>query len=113
MTEKDLRIQDLKKELAELRAKHRWIPVEERPPEGRDYILLSFENFSIPLVGRYEEDAEGGAFYVGDDEDSCASQGLYVNAWKPLPEPYRAETDRQRVSEQNRNLVEEQNEICI
>lgn len=81
----------LLKKLAELKSKHRWIPVEERLPEGKDYILLSFENFSIPLVGRYEEDTEGGAFYAGDDEDSCASQGLYVNAWRTLPEPYRAE----------------------
>lgn len=46
------------KKLAELKAKHRWILAEERLPNGRDYILLSFENFSIPLVGRYEEDAE-------------------------------------------------------
>ena len=56
------------------------------PPQS-----FNTQNFSIPLVGRYEEDTEGGAFYVGDDEDSCASQGLYVNAWRPLPEPYRAE----------------------
>ncbi len=30
-----------------------------------------------------------GAYYVGDDEESCISQDLIVNAWKPLPEPYR------------------------
>ena len=29
-----------------------WIPVEERLPEDDNYILLSFENFSLPLVGR-------------------------------------------------------------
>ena len=27
-----------------------WIPVEERLPEDDRYILLSFENFSLPLV---------------------------------------------------------------
>jgi len=32
---------------------------------------------------------EGGAFYVGDDEESCISQDLFVNAWIPLPKPYR------------------------
>lgn len=32
-----------------------WIPVDERLPEDDRYILLSFENFSLPLVGRYEE----------------------------------------------------------
>ena len=33
-----------------------WIPVEERLPDPDDHILLSFENFDIPLVGHYEED---------------------------------------------------------
>ena len=66
-----------------------WIPVSEKLPEDDRYILLSFENFSVPLVGRYEEDEEGGAFYVGDDPDSCVSEGIYVNAWMPLPKPYK------------------------
>ena len=69
-----------------------WIHVEERLPDNDDYILMSFENFSLPLVGRYETDETGGAFYVGDDEESCISQNLFVNAWMPLPEPYRPES---------------------
>ena len=70
-----------------------WIPVKERLPEDDKYILLSFENFSLPLVGRYDEDTEGGAFYLGDcdEEDTCISMDLLVNAWMPLPEPYRPE----------------------
>ena len=74
--------------------KHRWISVEERLPEDDNYILLSFENFSLPLVGRYEADSDGGgAFYLGDcdGEDTCIWQNLFVNAWMPLPEPYRKE----------------------
>lgn len=66
----------------------RWLPADE-PPETDDYILLSFENCRVPLVGRYEADNEGGAYYVGDDTESCISADLYVNAWMPLPEPYR------------------------
>ena len=66
-----------------------WIP-SEKPPACGKYVLLSFENFSVPLVGRYEEDEEGdGAFYVGDDEESCISQNIIVNAWMPLPELYK------------------------
>jgi len=66
----------------------KWTPAEE-PPADEGYILLSFENFGIPLVGRYEEDEEGGGiFYLGDEEASCISQDLIVNAWMPLPEPY-------------------------
>lgn len=73
-----------------------WIPVNPDDPEtfpkDDDFILLSFENFSIPYIGRYEADETGGAFYLGDKEDSCASQGLIVNAWKPYPEAYRPKT---------------------
>ena len=65
-----------------------WIPLEEDLPEPSRYVLLSFSNFSMPQVGRYEEDEQGGAFYLGDEEESCVSQLLFVNAWMPLPEPY-------------------------
>lgn len=68
-----------------------WIPISERFPEDDNYILLSFSNFSLPLVGRYEEDENGGAFYIGDDDTTCVSEELFVNAWMPLPEPYRPE----------------------
>ena len=71
-----------------------WIPVEERLPENDDYIMLSFENFTVPEIGRYEEDEDGGgSFYLGDDDEgnTCASAGLFVNAWRPLPEPYKGE----------------------
>lgn len=63
------------------------IPCSE-PPENDRYVLLSFENFSVPMVGRYEEDENGGAFYVGDDE-TCVSQDMFVNAWMNLHAPYK------------------------
>ena len=66
-----------------------WIPVEEELPETDKYILLSFSNFSIPCVGRYEEDENGGAFYVGDDDETCISQDMFVNAWMNLPAQYQ------------------------
>ena len=66
-----------------------WIPVEEELPETDKYILLSFSNFSIPCVGRYEEDENGGAFYVGDDDETCVSQDMFVNAWMNLPAQYQ------------------------
>lgn len=66
-----------------------WTPSEEPPASGK-YVLLSFENFSNPLVGRYEEDEDGGGtYYVGDDEKGCISQDIIVNAWMPLPELYK------------------------
>lgn len=70
-----------------------WIP-EAEPPKNDDYILLSFENYSGLLIGRYDTDEEGnGAYYLGDccEEDTCAANDLFVNAWQPLPEPYKEE----------------------
>lgn len=68
-----------------------WIPIEERLPENHEYILVSFGNFSVPDIARYERDDEGGAFYPGDEDYTYTSVGLFVNAWMPLPEPYREE----------------------
>ena len=68
-----------------------WIPVEEKVPDSDIYIFLSFTNFTLPMIGRYEKDSDGGAFYIGDEEETCVSQDLYVNAWRPLPKPYRPE----------------------
>ena len=31
-----------------------WIPCEERLPDNNDYIMLSFENYSLPEIGRYD-----------------------------------------------------------
>ena len=66
-----------------------WVPCSERLPDDNNYILISFENFSLPMVGRYEEDETGGAFYIGDEDETCVSQDLFVNAWQPLPEPFK------------------------
>ena len=67
-----------------------WIPVTERLPEDDKYILISFENSTLPDIGRYEVDKDGnGAFYPGDDEKSYVEYDLFVNAWMPLSEPYR------------------------
>lgn len=69
--------------------KMRWIPVTERLPKDEDYVLVSFENSTLPDIGRYEENEEGGAFYPGDDECSYIHYGFFVNAWMPLPELYK------------------------
>ena len=67
-----------------------WIPVEEKLPDTEDYILISFKNFSVPAIGIYEKDKDGsGAFYIGDELETCIRQNLYVNAWQQLPVPYR------------------------
>ena len=76
-------------ELKRLREKSKWIPCSERLPEDESYILVSFENSTMPDIARYEENDEGGTFYPGDDEKSYSSYGFFINAWMPLPKPYR------------------------
>lgn len=66
-----------------------WIPISERLPEEEEYILLSFANYTGLNIGRYEHDGENDKFYPGDDEETYEHYGLIVNAWMPLPEPYR------------------------
>ena len=68
-----------------------WIPCSERLPEEEEYILLSFANYTGLDIGRYENDGENDKFYPGDEEETYASYGLIVNAWMPLPEPYKEE----------------------
>lgn len=70
-----------------------WIPITERTPEDESYVLVSFENATMVDIARYEEDNEGGRFYPGDEDEAYSKYGIYVNAWMPLPEPYREVTD--------------------
>ncbi len=96
LQEKSRECAELRRELQEIKNQKndRWIPVEERLPEDNKYILLSFSNFGLQIVGRYDKDEEGnGAFYIGDcdEQDTCIANDLYVNAWRPLPDPYYPE----------------------
>ena len=67
-----------------------WIPVDERLPDPDEHILVSFINFSLPMIGRYTvDDDDGGTFRVGNEDTSFCEHDLYVNAWMPLPELYK------------------------
>lgn len=57
-----------------------WRSLDELPKEG-EYILVSFANFTLPDIGRYED----GIFYPGDETKSYKLYGLIVNGWRPLP----------------------------
>lgn len=77
-------------ECREIAAKSQWIPVSERLPDPDKHILVSFENFSLPMIGRYTvDDDDGGTFRVGDENESFIEHDLYVNAWMKLPECYK------------------------
>lgn len=67
-----------------------WIPISEKFPENNEEVLLSFENLETTAVGRYEEDEEGGTFYMYDGV-ACLEYELFVNAWMPMPKAYKEE----------------------
>ncbi len=79
---------DIKNSLEKLKTP--WIPVSERLPDVDEYIIVSFENFSVPMIGRYTvDDDDSGTFRIGDEDESFVENDLYVIAWMPLPEPYK------------------------
>ncbi len=67
-----------------------WVPISERLPDPDEQVLLSFENCTFPMIGRYTvDDEDSGTFRVGDMDDSFVENDLFVNAWMPLPESYK------------------------
>ena len=86
---------DWLEELKSLREKSNWIPCSKRLPEDGSYILVSFENegVTLPDIATYKVDEQqgNGAFYPSDCNATYASLGVFVNAWLPLPEPYKGE----------------------
>lgn len=79
-----------------LERKSEWIPIGERLPEAGEYILVSFANegFSLPDIAVYEVDSYGnGVFYPADKTVPYSLIGVFVNAWMPLPEPYKEKTE--------------------
>lgn len=89
-------------ELPSAQPEWQWIPIwdgDGQMPEVdedgcSEYVLLSFGNASFVCIGRYQVDEDGGAFYDGDEEDPLTKIGLFVNAWMPLPKPYREEREQ-------------------
>ena len=81
-------LEQLQSDLEQDEKENGWIPVSERLPESDKYVLVSFKNFSITMVGRYTVDDDGGTFRIGDEDEDFVKYGLYVNAWMPLPKRY-------------------------
>ena len=83
MTEKDLIIQDLRRENAELRARvPKWISVKDRLPEAGGYVVCiakrnPFSRF-MPMVARIEKNG-----WANPITEQYISE---VTHWMPLPE---------------------------
>ena len=84
MTEKDLIIQDLRRENAELRARvPQWISVSDRLPENGGYVVCiakrnPFSRF-MPMVARIEKNG-----WVNPITEQYISE---VTHWMPMPQP--------------------------
>lgn len=81
-------IEQLKDDMEQDEKENGWIPVSERLPDPGKYVLVSFENFPLPMIGMYTVDDDGDTFRIDDEDDSFLKHNLYVNAWMELPERY-------------------------
>ena len=82
MTEKDLIIQDLRRENAELRARvPKWIPVTERLPEfGISVLARCFYHRKWRTLVCHTSKENAGEWYT---DEVC--QWVKVTHWMPLP----------------------------
>ena len=87
MTEKDLLIQDLRRENAELRARvPQWISVDDRLPDEDGYYLCCIKSSLFPdRVYIDILECDKGSFEEGHIYTDT------VTHWMPLPEPLKGE----------------------
>ena len=94
MTEKDLMIQDLRRENAELRARvQEWISVEDRLPEESG-LYITFGCTAVPVRLPHNFDKDMGKFGVWWDYDTDGKkhpryrfiEAEDITHWMPMPQ---------------------------
>ena len=94
MTEKDLIIQDLRRENAELRARvQQWISVDERLPEN-DVMVIGYTHCDgFMFVGYYHEEKkyDWKVWRIITAMRSTKVMKKKVTHWLPLPHPPKGE----------------------
>lgn len=67
-----------------------WHETDEDDPESFPdddrTVLVSFENFSQPMLGQWRFDPDiGAAWYIGDTDETFIENDLFVDGWWELP----------------------------
>ena len=101
MTEKDLIIQDLRRENAKLRARvQEWISVDDMLPEESG-LYITFGCTAVPIRLLHNFDKDMGKFGVWWDYDTDGKkhpryrfiEAEDITHWMPLPEPPKEVND--------------------
>ena len=64
----------------------RWIPLSEGLPKDEQEILFSTKTGRVHS-GKYHDDDSANQWY--SHRDKCRAWNNVVNAWMPLPQPYK------------------------
>lgn len=97
-------IEDLISELPSVQPEQRWIPVTERMPKNREWVLGIFQEGDtgwinpIPFICDYVGKktlitTQDNWLLKMVDEPHPYYEKLHCIAWMPLPEPYKKETE--------------------
>lgn len=82
-------VNSLLDDLEEDEKENGWIPIEERLPETDDYILVSFSNYTLPDIGRYEADKDGGGAFFPRRRKRLCIIWIICQCLDAAPEPYK------------------------
>ena len=80
------------KEMSSVENKGEWIPVSERLPEKTGFYLCTVgATWKNPRVMKYEPKECVNDAYLWQGDDDSYVYNWFVEAWRPLPAPYKAE----------------------
>lgn len=69
------------------KSRPKWIPVTERIPEKREYVLVRYKNNDMAVACWFDGDEDILFWRAMTDEAWCADCDTAPTHWMPLPEP--------------------------